>query len=182
MMPVITRREGAIWMNASGIEIAVVAKLKATRWASPVQVLTAATGPARSREKVTAAERVLKVSSPSRTANREASESNQFNRGHTMQINPPSGRNRMKARPGLGFASEEMKLTRIPAPTRARIAARVRAARRKLRPISEGRGRGLGYVLEETSSSRARTVAARPMEAMMIQSRSEERRVGKECR
>src|SRR5580700_3251117 len=92
-------RFGAIWMKASGSEKAVAATLRAARCANPVQVLTANTGPERSREKVTAAESALNTSSPSRTANMQASESNQFNIGHTMQINPARGRKRTKARP-----------------------------------------------------------------------------------
>src|SRR5580658_5820196 len=93
-------RVGAIWMKASGSEIAVVATLKAARCANPAQVLTANTGPERSREKVTAAESALNTSSPSRTAKMQASESNQFSAQQTMQINPASGRKRTKARPG----------------------------------------------------------------------------------
>ncbi len=98
--PTITSRQGANWMKASGTDTAVVATLKATRCASPVHVPTANTGPDRSRKKVTAAESAPNVSSPSRTANMLASESNQFSAGHATQINPASGRKRMKTRPG----------------------------------------------------------------------------------
>ena len=44
------------------------------------------------------------ASSPSRTANMPASDSNQFSASPAMQINPASGRKRMKARPGRGCA------------------------------------------------------------------------------
>src|SRR5580700_7770531 len=99
MTQAMTSRVGTTRTKAIGNETAVVATLKAVRCASPVQILTANTGPERSREKVTAAEIALNTSSPSRTANMQASESNQFNIGHTMQINPARGRKRTKARP-----------------------------------------------------------------------------------
>ncbi len=179
--PAITSRHGANWIKASGTDTAVVATLKATRCASPVHVLTANTGPVRSRKKVTAAASAPSVSSPSRTANMLASDSNQFSAGHAMQINPASGRKRTKARPGSGCAFDETKLTRIDAPTMARIAARVTAVRKKLRPTREPHGRcrssksdvaveTLPAMSRRKYSSRERTVAARPKEAAIIQS------------
>ena len=107
--------------------------------------------------------------------------SNQFNAGQTMQINPASGRKRMKARPGRAFASGEAKLARIAAPAKARIAARVSATRKKLRPISERNGRGSSPAcvtvrdvacnrLFESSRAERGLWRARPMEAATIQS------------
>src|ERR1700691_4638133 len=98
----ITSRPGATWTKARGREAAVVAMLKAVRCASPVHALTANTGPGRSREKVTAAASAATASSPSRTAKIEPSDSNQFNIGHTMQINPASGKKSVKPSPGRG--------------------------------------------------------------------------------
>jgi hypothetical protein len=63
-------------------------------------MLTAQTGPERSREKVTAVESALNASSPSRIAKMQASQSSQFSAQQVVQINPASGRKRMKARPG----------------------------------------------------------------------------------
>src|SRR5271168_1692736 len=178
--PAITSRHGAIWMKASGTDTAVVATLKATRCASPVHVPTAKTGPDRSRKKATAAEIAPSVSSPSRMAKTLASDNNQFRAGHAMQINPASTRNNVKTRPGRGCALDDRKPARIEAPTMARIAARLRARRKKLRPTSERQdpssiesGAGVETLLATSRrkySSRARTVAARPMEAATIQS------------
>src|SRR5271156_952885 len=137
----ITTRQGAIWMKASGTDTSVVATLKATRCANPVHVLTANTGPGRSRKKATAAESAPSVSSPSRTANTQASESSQFKAGHAMQINPANGRKKMKTRPGRGCESGEAKPARIAAPAKARIADRATATRRKFGPVSERKGR-----------------------------------------
>src|SRR5271165_678587 len=129
-------------MKARGTETAVVATLNATKCASPVQVLTANTAPKCCRRKVTAAESAPNASSPSRTTKMPANESSQFSVDHATQINPAKGRKRMKDRPGLGFASEEEKLTRTAAPTKARIADRVSATRRKLSAASARQGRG----------------------------------------
>src|ERR1700677_249043 len=143
------RREGATPMKASGNETAVVATLNAIRRARPVQVLTARTEPVRSRARETAAERAPIASSPLRTANMPASDSPQFNAHPAAQMNPASGKNKMKARPGRGSALDETKPEMIAAPARARITARNVAPRKKLRLIKARNGRGLSepYVL-----------------------------------
>src|SRR4029077_1393999 len=150
-MPMMSRA-GANWMRARGSHTAVPATLMATRCASPAQVLTAKTGPMRSRKNVTAAETALNASPPSRITNTEASESNQFSAGHTMQIAAAKGKKRMKAKPGCGFASGEAKLARIAAPTKARIAVRDAATRMKLRASNE-RKRADRFVDQEKSST-----------------------------
>src|ERR1700678_925341 len=138
-------------MKASGNETVVVATLNAIRWARPVQVLTARTERVRSRARETAAERAPIASSPLRTANMPASDSHQFNAHPAAQMNPASGKNKMKARTGRGSALDETKPERIAAPARARIAARNTATRNKFRLIKARMGRGLSrpYVLAE---------------------------------
>ncbi len=87
-------------MKPSGMETTVVAPTKATRCASPVHVLTANTGPVRSRQKATAAEIAPTASSPSRTANIPASDNNQFSELHARQMSPASGTKEKESQTG----------------------------------------------------------------------------------
>src|ERR1700676_896377 len=140
-MTAMIRRGGANWMNAMGREMAVPATLRAARWAIPVQALTAKTGPARSRENVTAADSASKATAPSRIEKTEASDRIQFSAGHAVRINPENSRKMMKAIPGWGFLSDEAKLARIAAPAKARSAAKATATRKKLRTSSARKSR-----------------------------------------
>ena len=81
------------------------------------------------------------MSSPSRTTNTQPSDSHQFKTSHAMQVNPANGRKQMKTRPGWGCESGEAKPARIAAPTKARIADRATAVRRKFSPVSARKGR-----------------------------------------
>src|SRR5271156_856524 len=137
------RREGTTRTKASGNETVVVATLNAIRWARPVQVLTARTEPVRSRARETAAERAPSASSRLRTTNIPASDSHQLRTHPAVQINPASGKNKMKARTGRGSALDETKPERIAAPARARITARNAAPRNRFRLIKARIGRGL---------------------------------------
>src|SRR5258708_39338636 len=111
--------------------------LRAVRCASPVHVLTANTGPIRSRNKVTAAEVAPSGSSPSRTGNMLASDKNQFSADHSDTIRTARGKKRMKAKPGRGGASGDTNPARTASPTSARAAAHVTATRRKFRPVRD---------------------------------------------
>src|ERR1700685_995623 len=111
-------------MNASKNEAAVVATLKATRCARPVQVLTASTEPMCSRKNLTARDSAPSVSSSSRTAKMQANESHQFNDQATVQMIAADSKNRMTVKPGFGFILVETKLARIPEPLRASSIAR----------------------------------------------------------
>ena len=65
-----------------GIEATVVAPTNATKCARPIQVVTAKTGPVRSRQRAVADAIAPTASLPSRTANMAAKDNNQFNAHH----------------------------------------------------------------------------------------------------
>jgi len=163
-------------MKAIGRDTAVPMMLKAVRWAMPVHAPTAETAPIRSRHSVTALNSEPGASSPSRIANMEASDNNQFSAGHAMQIRAAHGRKRMKAKPGRGSLSGEAKPASIAAPTSARIAASAIAARKKLRAKSGLKIDSVDDASLETLlapslskySSSVCTVAIRPMDAATI--------------
>src|SRR5215831_17705926 len=184
-------RQGSNPANPMGMDTAVVAATKATRWASPVQVLTAATAPGRSRHRDTAAEIAPTAPSPSFTAKTAASESSQFSPNEAEPTNAANGTNREKTTPGLGCVSEEANPARIEAPKKAIIVANARDTRRKLRRANVATishevsvsdldspltatpmAAALTVSWSPTESRIARRVVALPREAAMIQRRA----------